>query len=171
MVYEEGDIGEMIVRDEKKKLCECPVDTQLVQLKSIRPVPEIKISESDDVVRAIKDMENFDREHMRILHLDTKNRIIGIETVSIGILDPALIHPREVLKGALLDNASGIIMVHNHPSGLCEQSQEDKDVAKLLQDACDLIGIKFLDSIVIGKECYSSKECPQCAMPSGEQHA
>lgn len=166
MVYEEGDIGEMVVRDEKKKLCECPTDTTMVQLKSIRPTPEIQVKESDDVVRAMKDMEDFDREHMRILHLDSKNRVVGIETVSIGILDAALIHPREIMKGAILDNSAGIIMVHNHPSGVCDQSQEDKDVAKLLSDACEFLGIKFIDNIIIGKECYSSKGCDRCAVPS-----
>jgi len=166
MVYEEGGTEGLMIRQNGKKLCECPIDTTLVQLKPIRPVPEIKITEPDDVVRAMKGMEDFDREHMRILHLDTKNRVVGIETVSIGILDAALVHPREVLKGALLDNASGIIMVHNHPSGSCEQSQMDKDVAKSLSDACKIVGIKFLDNIVIAKECYSSKECPSCIIPS-----
>lgn len=168
MVYEEGDIGAMLLRDEKK-LCECPTDTTVVQLKPLRPIPEIKISVSDDVVRAMKDMENFDREHMRILHLDTKNRVVGIETVSVGILDAALIHPREVMKGAILDNSSGIIMVHNHPSGVCEQSQNDKEIAKLIGDACELLGIKFLDNIVIGKECYSSKGCASCAIPGPKE--
>lgn len=169
MVYPEGGTEGLILR--QKTLCECPVETTLVQLKSLRPVPEQQITESKDVVNIVKDMEDFDREHVRILHLDSKNRVIGIETIGIGALDMAIVHPREILKGAILSNSSGIIEIHNHPSGDCTPSTEDQSVAKVLEQACELVGIKFLDSIIIGKECYSSKECPRCTMPSGEQRA
>jgi DNA repair protein RadC len=166
-MYEEGGISGVLLK-QGKKLCECPTDTTLVQLKPLRPTPEEQIRVPEDVINLVRDMEDFDREHIRVLHLDTNLRVIGIETVSVGILDSALMHPREILKGAILDNAAGIIMVHNHPSGDCIKSPEDNDVEEQLKKACEIIGIHFHDNIVVSKECYSSKECEHCELPAGE---
>ena len=91
-----------------------------------------------------------DREHFVVMLLNSKNRIIGINTVSIGSLSSSLAHPREVLKPAILCNAAAIIVAHNHPSGEVEPSREDIEITKRLQGACDLLGIKLLDHIVIG---------------------
>jgi DNA repair protein RadC len=74
----------------------------------------------------------------------------------VGILDASLIHPREVFNTAIKASAHAIILVHNHPSGECEPSMNDKEVTKLLSDAGRIVGIDVLDHIVIAKNGYSS---------------
>ena len=100
-----------------------------------------------------------DKEHFMILHLDSKNKIIKDEIVSIGTLNSSLIHPREIFKSAIKESANTVIVVHNHPSGDPEPSLEDKTITKKLFDAGELLGIKVLDHVIIGKDkFYSFKE-------------
>jgi DNA repair protein RadC len=103
---------------------------------------------------------NLDKEHFIVLHLDTKNRIIKEETVSIGTLNSSIIHPREVFKSAIKESANSVILVHNHPSGETEPSIEDKEITDKLFNAGELLSIKVLDHIIIGNEgFYSFKNC------------
>lgn len=97
-----------------------------------------------------------DREHFIILLLDTKNRIIGINTVSIGTLNASIVHPREVFKPALIMGANSIILIHNHPSGDPSPSSEDMDVTKRLVEAGNILGIAVRDHIIIGDGCFYS---------------
>jgi len=100
-----------------------------------------------------------DKENFMVLHMDAKNRVIKDEIVSTGILNASLIHPREVFKSAIKESANSIILVHNHPSGDPQPSEEDKQVTKILFDAGELLGIKVLDHVIIGRnEFYSFKE-------------
>lgn len=101
-------------------------------------------------------LAGVDREHVVVLLLDTKHRITGINTVSVGSLDASIIHPREVLKPAILANASAILVAHNHPSGDPAPSREDISVTKRLDEACKIVGIDLLDHLVIGDGRYSS---------------
>lgn len=101
-------------------------------------------------------LEGVDREHVIVLLLDTKHKVIGIHTVSVGSLDASIIHPREVLKPAILANSSGIIVAHNHPSGDPTPSQEDIAVTRRMAEACKIIGIDLLDHIVVGYERFCS---------------
>lgn len=96
------------------------------------------------------DPEVLDRETFAVIYLNTKNNPIGVSTVSIGTLSMSVIHPREVFKGAILANAAGIIIAHNHPSGNPDPSEEDKAATKRLRDAGELLGIELLDHIIIG---------------------
>ena len=91
-----------------------------------------------------------DREHFVVLLLDTQNQIIGIHTVSVGTLDASLVHPREVLKPAILANAASIVLAHNHPSGDPSPSPEDRTVTRQLRDAGGVLGIEVHDHIVLG---------------------
>src|SRR5262249_50004441 len=91
-----------------------------------------------------------DREHFVVLLLNSKNRLIGINTVSIGSLTSSLVHPREVFKPAILANAAAIIVAHNHPSGEPTPSQDDVEITKRLHAAAELLGIRLLDHIVLG---------------------
>ena len=88
--------------------------------------------------------------------LDSKNRVQRINTVSIGILDSSLVHPREVFKDAILASAASIIVAHNHPSGDPTPSIEDKRVTQRLYEAGQLLGIDLLDHIVIGDNKWVS---------------
>lgn len=95
-------------------------------------------------------LADADREHFVVLLLDTQNRIIGIHTVSVGTLDASLVHPREVLKPAILANAASIVLAHNHPSGDPSPSPEDRTVTRQMRDAGALLGIEVHDHIVLG---------------------
>jgi DNA repair protein RadC len=81
--------------------------------------------------------------------LDTKNRLIGINTVSVGILDSRIVHPREVFKPAILSNAAGIIVGHNHPSGDPSPSVEDTRITKRLHEVGEILGIDLLDHVIV----------------------
>jgi DNA repair protein RadC len=97
-----------------------------------------------------------DKEHFMILHLDSKSRVIKDEIISIGILNASLVHPREVFKSAIKESANAIVLVHNHPSGDYTPSQEDKEITERLFEAGEVLNIKVLDHVIIGKEGYWS---------------
>lgn len=116
-----------------------------------------KISTAEDVYNYFKDeLETKNKEHFYALFLDTKNRIISEELISVGTLNASLIHPREVFNPAIKSSANSIIIVHNHPSGDCEPSTNDKEVTKMLAEAGEILGISVLDHIIIGKAGYCS---------------
>lgn len=97
-----------------------------------------------------------DRENFVILMLDTKHKVIGINTVSVGNLNSSLVHPREVFKPAILSNAAAIVLGHNHPSGDTTPSSEDVDVTKRLSEAGKLLGIEILDHVIVGDGNFAS---------------
>src|SRR5439155_1910901 len=82
--------------------------------------------------------------------LDQKNKVIGINTVSVGSLTASICHPREIYKPAILSNAASIICGHNHPSGDCQPSREDRALTTRLVEAGKLLGIAVLDHIIVG---------------------
>jgi DNA repair protein RadC len=116
-----------------------------------------QIKSAKDVFDYCKsNMSNLDRERFVVLFLDTKNKIIKEEVVSIGTLNSSLIHPREVFKGAIKNSANSVIFVHNHPSGDPTPSDEDKEITKQLFDIGNMLEIKVLDHVIIGKDDYYS---------------
>lgn len=105
-------------------------------------------------------MRHLDREHFRVLLLNTKNQVLGVETVSVGTLDSSSVHPRELFKSAIRKSAAAVILVHNHPSGDPAPSQADIDLTRRLVEAGSILGISVLDHIVIGDNKYTSfKAC------------
>jgi len=116
---------------------------------------KVKIKNAEDVYNYFKDsLANKNKEHFIALFLDTKNRIIGEEVVSVGTLNSSIIHPREVFSSAIKASANAIVLVHNHPSGDCKPSKEDEQVTKMLCDAGEILGIKVLDHVIIGKDGF-----------------
>ena len=103
-----------------------------------------------------KHMENLDREHFVVLHLNGKNQVVAQETISIGSLNQSIVHPREVFKGAVLNSSAAIICVHNHPSGCPLPSPEDKAITKRLKEASEILGIRLFDHLIIGSKKYFS---------------
>lgn len=117
----------------------------------------IELRNAKDVYEFIRDaVENSDRERFFAIYLDSKCRVLGVEEVSVGTVNMALFHPREMIKGAILSNAVGIIVVHNHPSGDPNPSMEDILITKKLKDASSLLEIKFNDHIIVGAGRYFS---------------
>ena len=111
---------------------------------------------SGDAVIHAKKMIRLDREEFWVIHLNTKNRMIGYEVVSVGSMSASIVHPREVFKGAIINNSAALICFHNHPSGDPTPSREDIDITKRLRDGGDLLGIRILDHIIIGDREYRS---------------
>lgn len=102
------------------------------------------------------EMRFLDREHFKVVLLNTKNNVIGINTVSVGSLSASVVHPRELFKQAILKSAAALILAHNHPSGDPTPSREDLEVTKRLVEAGDLLGIQVLDHLIIGNGRYVS---------------
>lgn len=101
-------------------------------------------------------MAHKDVEEFRIIFLDTKLRISGEEIQQRGTVNQVAIHPREVIKSAMIHKAKAIILVHNHPTGDVTPSHADLDITKKINIASAAVGIKLLDHIIVGKNSYYS---------------
>lgn len=111
---------------------------------------------SADVARAFHFLADRDREEFWLVALDQRNRIIGTHQVSVGSLSASLVCPREVLKPLILSSAAGCALVHNHPSTIVDPSPEDHAITRRLVQACDLLGIRILDHVIIGGDRHYS---------------
>lgn len=100
----------------------------------------------------------YKKEHFVLVSLDTRNQILGVDTVSIGTLNASLVHPRELFELAIRRHAASVVIAHNHPSGDTQPSDEDLRVTVKLQEAGKILGIQLLDHIIIGEESYFSLE-------------
>lgn len=115
------------------------------------------IERTDDVADLVRDyLKETDREHFIVLFLNSNGGVIGINTVSTGTLTESVVHPREVFKGAILANASSIILAHNHPSGVPTPSEADIGVTRNLQDVGRILGIPVVDHVVVGEDTFTS---------------
>jgi DNA repair protein RadC len=97
-----------------------------------------------------------DREKFVVVCLDTKNQPTAINVCHVGSLNASIVHPREVMKAAVLSNSASIIVAHNHLSGHCEPSREDIEVTKRLVEAGRIVGIDVLDHLIVCPERYLS---------------
>ncbi|MDF2725173.1 MAG: repair protein RadC [Paenibacillus sp.] len=103
-----------------------------------------------------EELRYLQKEHFVCLFLNTKNHVIGQETLSIGSLDASIVHPREVFRAAIKRSSASLICVHNHPSGDPTPSPEDVDITRRLVEAGSIIGIEVLDHVIIGDVKNSS---------------
>jgi|TARA_Y100000310_G_C20689773_1_gene821456 DNA repair protein RadC len=125
--------------------------TDKVKRKGFKPTIEC----AKDVYNYfIDDLKEKKKEHLYILMLDSKNRIIKEELISVGSLDSSLVHPRELFKVAIKESAFAIMLVHNHPSGDPEPSEEDIKMTKQIIEAGKILNILVLDHIIIGKDRF-----------------
>lgn len=102
------------------------------------------------------DMAHLTVERVRVLYLDTRNRLILDHKVGDGTVDEAAIHPREVIRKAFDIGATALILVHNHPSGNPEPSRADIQITGLIAEAGRLLGITVHDHVIIGRDGYVS---------------
>ena len=96
------------------------------------------------------------KEHFLVHLLNARNEIITSEIVSIGTLNASLVHPRETFRTAVVNHSNSIIIVHNHPSGELEASEEDIKVTERLVKAGEILGIEVLDHIIISQTGFLS---------------
>ena len=123
---------------------------------SLRPINGKATSSFVIGSRFIEELKDEEQEHFIVLCLNTKNEIIARKTISIGTLDQAIVHPRDVFRFAIKNNAARIIAIHNHPSGNPEPSENDKTVTKRLIRSGDILGVEILDHIIVGNDNYVS---------------
>ena len=109
-----------------------------------------------DVWEKMEDLRDSKKEHFVVFYLDTRNQIIKREIISIGTLNASLIHPREVFEPAIRHSTAQIIIAHNHPSGIIDPSDEDKEVTIRLEEAGKLLGIEIIDHIIVTRTAYHS---------------
>jgi DNA repair protein RadC len=155
--------------DELKELAKDPMKSR--KKKMVREIQHIKqvIVQSDneseiEYLKSPKDIADFarpfigdlDREILFAIMLNTKNRIIGVEKVSIGTINSSLLHPREILKGAVLNNSATYALCHFHPSGDPTPSNDDLIVTQRMKEVGELMGIPILDHVILGKNDYVS---------------
>lgn len=127
------------------------------RMKRLNPYDKIRVTSPDVVANLVmEDMKLLQKEHFNIAILDTKNQIISIENISIGTLNASIVHPRDVFNAAIKKNANSVILLHNHPSGDVNPSNEDISITKRLIEAGNIIGIKVLDHIIIGNDVFLS---------------
>ena len=124
------------------------VNVRLVKESSL--YSDLPVGSPKDAERIVSDwMSTWDREVFCVMNLNTKGKVINLSVVSVGVLDSSMVHPREVFKSVILSNAAAVILLHNHPSGVIEPSQEDFDVTKRLMEAGDVLGIKVVDHLIV----------------------
>jgi len=97
-----------------------------------------------------------EQEYFLLITLNSSHEVIKIHEVTKGLLNRTLVHPREIFRRALLDNAASIIVAHNHPSGSVDPSPEDKEITTLINESARLMGITLLDHVIIGADNYYS---------------
>ena len=187
IILQKGTRGENVIDMSNRLLSKFGIDKlsglslkELQEIDGIGPAKSIQIKtvfelakrhnlakKSGGQVKSAKDVFEYasqrlvaeDKEQFMILYLDTKNRIIRDEIVSVGTLNSSLVHPREIFKGAIKESANAIILVHNHPSGDPTPSDEDKVVTKRLSEAGEILSINMLDHVIVGAdEFYSFEE-------------
>lgn len=114
------------------------------------------VTRPDDVLPVLQTIRDADQEHFVSITLNGAGEIIASRVITIGLLNHTLVHPREVFRPAIKDNAASIIIAHNHPSGSLEPSSQDIAITKQLKDAGSIIGISVLDHIIVTKKGHVS---------------
>ncbi len=116
-----------------------------------------KISDSRIVAQMLMDeLADEKKEYFMVINLNSKLQIESKTVVSIGSLDSAPVHPREVFAPAIRRGAAALVVAHNHPSGDPSPSPQDIDITKRLLAASEIIGIKLLDHVIVGRGCNVS---------------
>ena len=95
-------------------------------------------------------------EAVMVIYLDNKNRVMAHEITQEGTVNRAVVYPRRIVEAALRHHASGLILVHNHPSGLPQPSEEDRQITRAIAEAARTLDMRVLDHIVVGKAGYVS---------------
>lgn len=174
------DHGRLLMRrfeESLRKLGEASVQ-DLCSIKGIGPAKAAQIKaaieigkrfaqeevKQGDAFRSSADVFHFYREQLgglkkeefHVLLLDAKNRLIRDVRVSEGSLTSSLVHPREVFNPVIRESAAAVILIHNHPSGDPAPSQEDLHITRRLREVGEVMGVRVLDHIIVGKGKYVS---------------
>lgn len=153
--------------------------TQFIQLQATKEMTKRYLSQQMRATESISDpmlavmyfqaeLEDDEREIFMVLFLDNRHRLIKIEKLFYGTINQTAVYPREIVKVALKYNAAAIIVAHNHPSGSCEPSSADRALTKRIEAACNLVEIRLVDHIIVGKGDYFSFSEEQFEFENGD---
>ncbi len=127
------------------------------RLASLSPDERVEVRSPADVANLVLlEMGHLEQEHLRVVLLNTKNQVVGIDEVYKGSVNTSLIRAGELFREAVRQGCPSIIVVHNHPSGDPTPSREDIEVTRQLVEAGRLLDIEVLDHLVIGQQRYVS---------------
>ncbi len=116
----------------------------------------VTVRNAREAYEYLSDMRSLKKEHLRGLYLNSHNRIIRDEVISIGTVNASIVHPREVFRPAIECSAVAVILAHNHPSGEAMPSAEDVEITKQIVRAGKVLGIAVLDHVVIARDSFAS---------------
>lgn len=123
----------------------------LVQLPLVCETGVQKITSPSDAYRVCADIAGLAQESFHILTLNARNGLLNRHMISLGLLESAPVHPRECFRPAIQDGAAAVVLVHNHPSGDPTPSVEDLRVTRQLIEAGNILGIKVMDHVIVGR--------------------
>ena len=118
--------------------------------------PDIRVTRPDDILPLVAHLKEKRQEHFICITLNGAGEILGNRTITVGLLNHSLVHPREVFADAITDRAASIICVHNHPSGSLEPSSQDIAITAQLKEAGSLVGIQLIDHVIVTKTGHLS---------------
>ncbi len=143
----------------ESKACEILAISELSSRIKKASVKRISITSPEEAVAECEEIRTKEKEHLIGLYLNTRNKLLAKELLSIGNLDSSIVDPKEVYKYALRLNAYGVILLHNHPSGEAKPSREDVNITRIIKKAGKLLNVTLIDHIVVGdKDFVSMKE-------------
>jgi len=134
----------------------CRIAASLELGKRFFGVRERHIGQPDDAWQLVRHFDDRKQERFLCCTLNGAHDVIAVRVVTIGLVNPTIVHPREIFSEAISDRACAIFVAHNHPSGRLEPSSEDKDITARLKDAGEILGIPLLDHLVFSHEGYIS---------------
>lgn len=139
----------------KAKACEIVACFELGR-RLLRDKPRAVLMTPEDVWKSMIDVRASKREHLVVFYLNSRNAEIQRHVVSVGTLDEASAHPREVFEEAIKHDAAGIILAHNHGSGELGPSSADIELTKRLANAGKLLDIELIDHVIVTKDAWRS---------------
>lgn len=132
-------------------------------LEIARRVSAVRLESSEvvmkpsDVYRLVKGKISQEaKEHFVVLSFDVRNKFLGLDVIAVGILTANVVHPRETFEAAIKRHAAHIIVSHNHPSGVCDPSDEDIEMTNRLVKAGGIMGIQVVDHVIVSRDSYFS---------------
>ncbi|HXX55491.1 MAG TPA: DNA repair protein RadC [Methanoregula sp.] len=121
-----------------------------------RQAPLSYVRKPEDILPLVSDIREKRQEHFICITLNGAGEMLGNRTITVGLLNHSLVHPREVFADAITDRAASVICVHNHPSGSLEPSSQDIAITNQLREAGSLVGIQLIDHIIVTRNGHTS---------------
>ena len=151
-----------------------PYKLDRVAIRMVKEPPlysDVPLSNPEAVIKVMRDVfKEYDREVVALVSLKSNMKPVNLNIVSLGAIDQAVVHPRDLLKSAILSNAAAVLIAHNHPSGDLSPSRLDISMTDRMQQVFSIMGIDIVDHIIIGDNdnYYSFREHQE--MPVGQPH-